>query len=100
MPSSSVGQKTNGMHGTSDQSTRCHQGLTLSTFLGKSLMDSGELERAEKETRAGLALTDESELGWYVLADILNRRGRRAEADRAVAQARALAEARDNTSPD
>ncbi len=67
-------------------------------FLGKSLMDSNELDKAEEETRAGLDLIDESELGWYVLADILNRRGRRAEANQALARARALAEAGDDTS--
>ena len=67
-------------------------------FLGKSLMDSNELDRAEEETRAGLDLTDKSELGWYVLADILNRRGRRTEANQALVKARALGEVRDDTS--
>ncbi len=58
-------------------------------FLGKSLMDGGELERAEEVTRAGLEILDESKLGWFVLADILNRRGRPAEAARAVARGEA-----------
>jgi arylsulfatase A-like enzyme/Tfp pilus assembly protein PilF len=60
-------------------------------FLGKSLMEGNELERAEEVARAGLEITGDSQLGWFVLADILNRRGQRAEADRALARARSLA---------
>ena len=57
-------------------------------FLGKSLMAGNQLERAEGVTRAGLEILAESQLGWFVLADILNRRGRREEAGRALARAR------------
>ena len=59
-------------------------------FLGKSLMDGNELERAEEVTRAGLEIVSDSQLGWFVLADVLNRRGRRTEADQALAKARSL----------
>ncbi len=60
-------------------------------FLGKSLMDGNELDRAEEVTRAGLEIVDDSQLGWFVLADILNRRGQPREAAKAVATARSLA---------
>jgi arylsulfatase A-like enzyme/Flp pilus assembly protein TadD len=59
-------------------------------FLGKVLMDGNELERAEEITRAGLEVASDNPLGWYVLADILNRRGRPAEANRALAKAQSL----------
>jgi tetratricopeptide (TPR) repeat protein len=59
-------------------------------FLGKSLMDGNELERAEEITRAGLEIVSDSQFGWYVLTDILNRRGRPAEAKRALATAQSL----------
>jgi arylsulfatase A-like enzyme/tetratricopeptide (TPR) repeat protein len=62
-------------------------------YLGKLLMDRGDLPRAEKLTRTGLR-KDPSHasgpLGYYVLADILNRSGRRPEAQRAVQEAESL----------
>jgi arylsulfatase A-like enzyme/tetratricopeptide (TPR) repeat protein len=62
-------------------------------YLGKLLMDRGDLPRAETLTRTGLR-KDPSHgsgpLGYYVLADILNRTGRRAEAQRAVHEAESL----------
>jgi arylsulfatase A-like enzyme/Tfp pilus assembly protein PilF len=63
-------------------------------FLAKLLMDrGGDLRRAEELTREGLARDPDSAtgpLGHYLLADILNRTGRREEAMRAVTQARAI----------
>jgi arylsulfatase A-like enzyme/Tfp pilus assembly protein PilF len=59
-------------------------------FLGKSLMDGNELERAEEVTRAGLEILSDSQLGWYVLADILNRQRQPSEAARALAKAESL----------
>ena len=53
-------------------------------------MADDQLERAEEVTRTGLELTNENPLGWAVLADILNRTGDRAEADRALAKVREL----------
>lgn len=62
-------------------------------YLGKLLMDRGELARAEELTRLGLR-KDPSHatgpLGYYVLADILNRTGRRAEALRALQVAESI----------
>ena len=59
-------------------------------FLAKLLMDSGgSLVRAEALARRGIELDPQGEsgpLGYYVLADILNRTGRRAEAQRVVAE--------------
>jgi tetratricopeptide (TPR) repeat protein len=60
-------------------------------YLAKLLMDrNGDLDRAEELTRRGLARDPESRtgpLGHFLLADILNRSGR-------------FAEARDSASPD
>lgn len=69
-------------------------------FLGKSLMDGDDpdLARAEDVTRKGLEIVRDSQLGWFVLADILNRRGRPAEAQQAVATARSLAPGREQGS--
>ena len=57
-------------------------------FLAKLLMDSGgSLVRAEALARRGIELDPQGEsgpLGYYVLADILNRTGRSAEAKQAV----------------
>ncbi|MCP4656238.1 MAG: sulfatase-like hydrolase/transferase [bacterium] len=65
-------------------------------YLGKLLMDrGGDLARAEELTRQGLAKDPEHEtgpLGYFLLADLLNRSGRRAEAQQAVARARAIQE--------
>jgi tetratricopeptide (TPR) repeat protein len=63
-------------------------------FLGKSLMDGNELERAEEVTRAGLEILSDSQLGWYVLADIQNRKGQSSEAARALAKAESLSSGR------
>ena len=66
-------------------------------FLAKLLMDTGgDLARAEKLAREGIALDREhaeGPLGYYVLADLLNRRGRTAEARVAAAKGREIQEA-------
>ncbi len=63
-------------------------------YLAKLLMDrGGDLARAEELTREGLARDREhaaGPLGYYLLADLLNRRGRPAEAEAALRQGRAL----------
>jgi len=63
-------------------------------YLAKLLMDTGgDLARAEKLAREGIALDREHEdgpLGYYVLADLLNRTGRPAEAREAMAKGRAI----------
>ncbi len=63
-------------------------------FLAKLLMDRGtDLARAEALVREGLERDPEHRsgpLGYYVLADILNRRGRPAEARAAVDEGRRL----------
>lgn len=63
-------------------------------LLAKLLMDEGgDLERAEELARAGLEKDADHRagpLGYFVLADILNRRGRLAEAQRALAQGRRI----------
>jgi cytochrome c-type biogenesis protein CcmH/NrfG len=57
-------------------------------------MDQGvDLHRAEELTRQGLARDPEHRngpLGYFLLADILNRRGRPDEAQQALAEARRL----------
>jgi arylsulfatase A-like enzyme/Flp pilus assembly protein TadD len=61
--------------------------------LGKLLMDRGELARAEELVRAGLARDPDGRagpLGWFVLADLLNRTSRPAEAAEAARRGRAL----------
>ncbi len=64
-------------------------------LLAKFLMDSGgDLTRAEQLARQGLERDVENHagpLGYYVLADILNRSGRQAEATQAVEAGRRLA---------
>ncbi len=59
-------------------------------YLAKLLMDQGdELARAEDLTRQGLAADPEHRsgpLGYFLLADILNRTGRPSEAKQAVAE--------------
>ncbi|HUP23502.1 MAG TPA: sulfatase-like hydrolase/transferase [Thermoanaerobaculia bacterium] len=61
-------------------------------LLAKLLMDQGvELPRAEELTRIGIERDPEHRngpLGHFLLADILNRRGRPEEAQRALAEAR------------
>lgn len=63
-------------------------------FLAKLLMDrGGDLRRAEKLTREGLARDPEHHagpLGYYLLADILNRTHRPAEARQAVEKGREI----------
>jgi arylsulfatase A-like enzyme/Tfp pilus assembly protein PilF len=61
-------------------------------FLAKLLMDTGgDLVRAEALVREGIALDPEHEegpLGFYILADVLNREGRTVEARVAAARGR------------
>ncbi len=60
-------------------------------YLAKALLDSGDLEGAAKWARLGLANKPDprlAPLGHYVLADVLNRQGRPAEAEREVKAAR------------
>jgi tetratricopeptide (TPR) repeat protein len=63
-------------------------------YLAKLLMDTGgDVARAEELARTGLAKDPEGQagpLGYYVLADLLNRRGRAAEAARAAEAGRRL----------
>jgi choline-sulfatase len=62
-------------------------------YLAKALLDGGDLAGAERWARSGLASKPEpsvAPLGHYVLADVYNRRGRGAEADREVAAAKRL----------
>jgi len=63
-------------------------------YLAKLLMDEGrELDRAEELARAGIAKDGTGQggpLGYFVLADLLNRRGRPAEAQEAAAKGRAM----------
>ncbi len=63
-------------------------------YLAKLLMDTGgDLARAEKLAREGIELDPEHQegpLGYYVLADLLNRTGRTAEAREAMASGRAI----------
>ena len=65
-------------------------------FLAKLLMDTGgDLSRAEQLTREGIALDDgqvAGPLGYFLLADILNRQGRATEAQEAVRRGRAIQE--------
>lgn len=59
-------------------------------YLSKALLDRGELAEAEETALRGLALEPEPEmapLGHYVLADVYNRQGRIAEAEREVRRA-------------
>jgi arylsulfatase A-like enzyme/Tfp pilus assembly protein PilF len=57
-------------------------------FLAKLIMDQGgDLDRAEKLARQGLAKDPENRvgpIGYFLLADILNRQGRHAEEQQAV----------------
>ena len=59
-------------------------------YLAKTLLDRGELGEAEETALRGLALEPEPEmapLGHFVLADVYNRQGRTAEAEREVRRA-------------
>ena len=62
-------------------------------YLAKALLDAGDLKGAEQWAREGLTHKPEQNiapLGHYVLADIYNRQGREAEAQREVAAAERL----------
>jgi len=63
-------------------------------YLSKLLMDrGGDLGRAEELVRTGIAADpghDEGPLGYFILADILNRTGRSAEAQEAVRTGREI----------
>lgn len=62
-------------------------------YLAKALLDAGDLKGAEQWARQGLANKPERDLaplGHYVLADVYNRQGRPAEAQREVAAAERL----------
>jgi arylsulfatase A-like enzyme/predicted Zn-dependent protease len=62
-------------------------------YLAKALLDSGDLEGAVEHARSGLERRPEPKiapLGHYVLADVYNRQGRIAAAEREVAAARRL----------
>ncbi len=62
-------------------------------FLAKALLDSGRLGEVEAAARKGLASHPEPDiapLGHYVLADLLTRQGRPAEAAREVSAGRSL----------
>ena len=63
-------------------------------YLAKLIMDTGgDLGEAERLTREALDRDADHRagpLGYFVLADILNRQGRQAEANRAVAKAREI----------
>ena len=59
-------------------------------YLSKALLDRGELAGAEETALRGLALEPDPEmapLGHFVLADVYNRQGRLAEAEREVRRA-------------
>ncbi|MCL4821038.1 MAG: sulfatase-like hydrolase/transferase [Vicinamibacteria bacterium] len=62
-------------------------------FLAREELQAGDLEAAERRAKEGLEISSASEvapLGHYVLADVHNRRGQRAEAQRQVDLARRL----------
>jgi len=62
-------------------------------YLAKALLDLGDLGAAEEAARKGLRSSPEpaiAPLGHYVLADVLNRRGRPREAERETVAARRL----------
>jgi choline-sulfatase len=62
-------------------------------YLAKALLDAGDLRGAERWAREGLGNRPEprlAPLGHYVLADVYNREGRTADAQRALDAARRL----------
>jgi tetratricopeptide (TPR) repeat protein len=62
-------------------------------YLSKALADAGRAQEAERAARKGLSLNPDpavAPLGHYVLADLLTRSGRPADAAREVAAARRL----------
>jgi tetratricopeptide (TPR) repeat protein len=74
-----------------------------SYLLAKLLMDSGgDLQRAETVARAALERDDDHRagpLGYYVLADILNRQGRTREAQQAVAEGQRIQATQEASAP-
>lgn len=71
-------------------------GFTVARFfLARALLATGDLDGAEREARAALEREPEgpfSPLGHFVLADVLNRKGRHAEAEREARAGQALAD--------
>jgi len=62
-------------------------------YLAKALLDEGDLSGAERWARQGLRNKPDprlAPLGHYVLADVYNRQGRRADADREMAAAKRM----------
>jgi tetratricopeptide (TPR) repeat protein len=62
-------------------------------YLAKALLDTGDLGGAEEWARRGLGAKPDpriAPLGHFVLADVFNRQGRVAEAEREAATARRL----------
>jgi arylsulfatase A-like enzyme/Tfp pilus assembly protein PilF len=62
-------------------------------YLAKALLDAGDLAGAEQWARTGLESNPDARiapLGHFVLADVYNRQGRTADAEREVARARRL----------
>jgi arylsulfatase A-like enzyme/tetratricopeptide (TPR) repeat protein len=62
-------------------------------YLAKALLDAGDLRGAEEWARKGLGRSPDARiapLGHFVLADVYNRQGRTAEANREAAAARRL----------
>ena len=62
-------------------------------YLAKALLDTGDLAGAEQWARKGLESNPDARiapLGHFVLADVYNRQGRTADAEREVARARRL----------
>jgi choline-sulfatase len=62
-------------------------------YLAKALLDAGDLAGAEQWARKGLDANPDARiapLGHFVLADVYNRQGRTADAQREVARARRL----------
>jgi arylsulfatase A-like enzyme/Tfp pilus assembly protein PilF len=62
-------------------------------YLAKALLDTGDLQGAEQWARKGLVAKPDpriAPLGHYVLADVYNRQGRTADANREVAAARRM----------
>jgi len=62
-------------------------------YLAKLLMDRGDLARAEEIARTGIAKDPNHQggpLGYFVLADLLNRQGRAADAQNALARGREI----------
>ena len=62
-------------------------------YLAKALLDTGDLVGAEQWAHKGLASNPDARiapLGHFVLADVYNRQGRAADAEREVERAKRL----------